>query len=55
MTTTRPETGPMLLVDCPLCDGSALLDAALTVLDCPGCGVLLELAADEPATLVAAA
>jgi hypothetical protein len=45
----------MLLVDCPLCDGPAPIDAALTMLDCPACGVALELAADEPATLAAAA
>jgi hypothetical protein len=45
----------MLLVDCPICDGPAPLDAALTTLDCPACGVSFELAADEPVVLAAAA
>jgi hypothetical protein len=55
MNTRSPEIGPVLLVHCPLCDGSLPLDAALTALDCPACGVLLDIASDEPAALAAAA
>jgi hypothetical protein len=40
---------------CPLCDAPAGLDVAAGRLDCPGCGASLELAADEPADLAAAA
>jgi predicted RNA-binding Zn-ribbon protein involved in translation (DUF1610 family) len=28
----------MLTIDCPICDEPALVDGALTVLDCPACG-----------------
>lgn len=28
----------MLTIDCPICDGPALVDGALTALDCPACG-----------------
>jgi hypothetical protein len=39
----------MLLVDCPLCDRPAPLDATGSGdLDCDACGVRLELALDEP-------
>jgi hypothetical protein len=38
----------MLLVDCPLCDRPAPLDATTGDLDCDACGVRLELAPDAP-------
>jgi predicted RNA-binding Zn-ribbon protein involved in translation (DUF1610 family) len=46
----------MLIIDCPLCDGHATTDEALTALDCPDCGATVEVVArsDEPALLVAA-
>ena len=36
----------MLLVDCPLCDQAAPVDAASGDLACVACGVRLELAPD---------
>jgi uncharacterized Zn finger protein (UPF0148 family) len=36
----------MLLADCPLCDGPSPVDDATGDLDCPRCGVRLEVAAD---------
>jgi hypothetical protein len=38
----------MLLADCPLCDHPSPVDDATGDLDCPRCGVRLELAADPP-------
>jgi len=55
VTNTRPETGPMLLVDCPLCEAPAPLDADADTLDCPACGIRLELAVEPAPTLAAAA
>lgn len=49
------ETHPMLIVDCPLCDGPAPFDAAEDALDCDVCGVRLELADPDPVVLAAAA
>jgi hypothetical protein len=37
----------MLLADCPLCDQPSPVDDATGDLDCPGCGVRLELAVDQ--------
>ena len=46
----------MTTIDCPWCAGPATVDAALTSVDCDGCGALAEIAADpEPAILDAAA
>jgi endogenous inhibitor of DNA gyrase (YacG/DUF329 family) len=45
----------MTLVECPLCDRPVPFEPAAAELDCPACGVRLELAADEPATLATAA
>jgi hypothetical protein len=56
MTTSNlPAPRHVILVDCPLCDGPATLDASARWLDCPASGIRLELAADEPADLAAAA
>jgi uncharacterized Zn finger protein (UPF0148 family) len=44
----RPTT--MLLVDCPLCDRPAPLDAVTGALSCDACGVHVELA-PEPVQL----
>ncbi|HEY6570840.1 MAG TPA: hypothetical protein VIZ22_11135 [Candidatus Limnocylindrales bacterium] len=52
---TSPEAHPMLLVDCPLCDGPAPFDAVEDTLDCDACGVVLEVATPEPVALPAAA
>lgn len=45
----------MIVTDCPLCDGSAVLEAEADALDCEGCGVRLELAPDRPVELPLAA
>jgi primosomal protein N' len=45
----------MATVDCPLCDAAASYDEDAAVLDCPVCAIRLELAADEPLVLAAAA
>jgi len=45
----------MLLVDCPLCEAPAPLDADADTLDCPACGIRLELAVEPAPTLAAAA
>jgi hypothetical protein len=39
-----PEPAAMLLVDCPLCDMPAPLDAGTGALDCPTCAMRFELA-----------
>jgi hypothetical protein len=36
----------MLLVDCPICDRAAPVDATAESLDCDACGVRYELAPD---------
>jgi hypothetical protein len=36
----------MITIDCPLCDGTATTDVALTVVACDGCGVTVEIAPD---------
>lgn len=40
----------MISIDCPLCDGAATTDAALTVVACDGCAVTIEIA-PEPQVL----
>ena len=45
----------MIFVDCPLCDRAAPLDSAGDALDCPTCGVHLDLAPDDVPVLAAAA
>jgi endogenous inhibitor of DNA gyrase (YacG/DUF329 family) len=45
----------MLTIECPLCAGPASADDALDHLDCPACGVLVEIAADPRTTELAAA
>ena len=53
---SRQETGPVLLVDCPLCDLPAPLDEGSGTLDCTACGVRLDGAPDpEPLVLAPAA
>jgi hypothetical protein len=53
----QPSSQPRHLAveGCPLCDAPAALDVPSGRLDCPGCGVHLEIAPDEPAALPAAA
>jgi hypothetical protein len=36
----------MITIDCPLCDGTATTDAALTVVSCDGCNVTIEISPD---------
>lgn len=36
----------MIAIDCPLCDGAATTDAALTIVTCDGCGVAVEIAGE---------
>jgi hypothetical protein len=36
----------MITIDCPLCDGPATVDAAVTAVACDGCGVTVEVAND---------
>jgi Zn finger protein HypA/HybF involved in hydrogenase expression len=56
MTTSNlPVARHPIQVDCPLCSGPATLDGSAVELDCPACDIRLELAADEPAGLPAAA
>ena len=46
----------MITIDCPLCDGPATADAALTAVACDGCGVTVEVASDpQPPALDLAA
>ena len=45
----------MLTTDCPICDGTAALDAALRTLTCDDCGTGTEISADDPVTFEAAA
>ena len=40
----------MITIDCPLCDGPATVDTALTVVACDGCGVKVEVASDPQLT-----
>jgi hypothetical protein len=49
----RPDTGPMLFTDCPLCDRPAPIDETTGALDCPACAIRLELA-DDPHVVVLA-
>jgi Zn finger protein HypA/HybF involved in hydrogenase expression len=56
MTTVNlPIARHPVLVDCPLCDGPATLGGSAVELDCPACGIRVELASDEPAGMPAAA
>jgi hypothetical protein len=55
MTTTRQEARPMLLVDCPLCDQAAPFDPEEDELECPACAIRLQVAAEPPVGLPAAA
>lgn len=45
----------MITIDCPLCDGDATTDEALSAIACDGCGVTVDVAADPTAMLDAAA
>ena len=45
----------MITIDCPLCDGEARTDEALTEVACAGCGVTVEVAPDPAPSLAAAA
>ena len=50
------DATPMLTIDCPLCDGEATLDDALTDVRCDACGTTTALAPDPtPATVDLAA
>jgi hypothetical protein len=52
----RPtEFHPMLIVDCPLCDGPVPFDTEEATLDCDACGVRLEVAERDLVALPAAA
>ena len=51
---TSPETGPMLLVDCPICDHAAPIDETSGDLDCASCGVRLDVAPDAAELAIAA-
>jgi len=53
--TSSPEAHAMLLVDCPLCDTASPFDTEDDVLDCPRCGVRLDVATDAARTLAEAA
>jgi hypothetical protein len=45
----------MITIDCPLCAGEAITDAALSAVTCDGCGVSVEVSPDPDAALDAAA
>ena len=52
----RPtEFHPMLIVDCPLCDGPVALPADEDTLDCDACGVRVQIADPDPISLPIAA
>ncbi|MEX1172297.1 MAG: hypothetical protein WEG56_06760 [Chloroflexota bacterium] len=36
----------MFTIECPLCEADAATDAALTLLDCDRCGIVVEIAPD---------
>ena len=55
MTNQRPEAGPMIFADCPLCGTPSPLVADGGSLECPDCDVRLELAPDETGSLATAA
>ena len=42
----------MLTIDCPLCDGQAATDAALSAVACADCGVTVEVAPDPVAPVL---
>ena len=54
-TTCRLEAPEMLLVECPMCDAPAPLDAETGELTCSACDVRLALADEAPAPVLAAA
>ena len=45
----------MPMTECPWCEGTATLDADLTILACDGCGVAVEIAPDPATVLTLAA
>ena len=45
----------MITIDCPFCEGDASTDAELSAMTCDGCGISVEVAADLPFALEAAA
>jgi hypothetical protein len=45
----------MTTIECPFCAGEATTDDGLTSMACESCGVTVEVAADAPAMLEAAA
>ncbi len=45
----------MFTIDCPLCAGEATTDEWLTLVECDGCGVTVEVAPDPVGLLEAAA
>ena len=53
-STTAPANHPMLIVECPLCDGPAPFDTAAGELTCDACGVAVDIA-PEPCLVLAAA
>jgi hypothetical protein len=56
VTHNRPtEIHPMLIVDCPMCDGPVALHADEDALDCDACGVRVQIAEPDPIALSAAA
>ncbi len=44
----------MITIDCPWCDGQALVDGAVTALDCAGCGHRRDRPGPTPALALAA-
>ena len=55
MHLTSMETNPMLIVDCPLCDGPVAVHADEDALDCDACGVRIQIADPDPVPLAVAA
>jgi hypothetical protein len=45
----------MITIECPFCAGEAATDEGLSVVTCDGCGVAVDVAADGPSVLEAAA
>lgn len=41
----------MITIDCPLCDGPAATDGALTVVACEDCGIAVDVAPDPTVTV----
>jgi predicted RNA-binding Zn-ribbon protein involved in translation (DUF1610 family) len=54
--TARPQAGAMIIIECAWCDGELALEAIDAVsVDCPDCGISLDIAPDDTTRLPAAA